>query len=62
VSGSLEGRYIEHVGHLHEHFVDPIRIRAGRYLAPTAPGNSMEMLAESRQNHSYPDAPVWSDA
>ena len=29
---------IEHAGHLHEHFVDPIRIERGRYLAPAQPG------------------------
>ena len=29
VSGSLEGRMIEYVDHLHEHFVDPVVIRDG---------------------------------
>ena len=29
---------IEYVDHLHEHFVDPVVIRDGRYRAPTAPG------------------------
>ena len=36
VSGSTEGRVIEYVDHLHEHFVDPVRIERGHYLAPTA--------------------------
>jgi L-fuconate dehydratase len=48
VSGSLEGRLIEFVDHLHEHFVTPVEVRDGRYLAPTAPGAGTEMLAESR--------------
>ena len=30
VSGSLDGRMIEYVDHLHEHFVDPVVIRDGR--------------------------------
>ena len=34
VSGSLEGRVIEYVDHLHEHFVDPRSRRGGRYLVP----------------------------
>ncbi len=38
VSGTTEDRVIEYVDHLHEHFTDPVRIRNGHYLAPTAPG------------------------
>ncbi len=48
VSGSKEGRLIEFVDHLHEHFVIPTDIRGGNYMAPTAPGTGMEMKAESR--------------
>src|SRR5258708_17743855 len=35
VSGSLENRVCEYVDHPHEHFIDPARVKAGRYLAPT---------------------------
>ena len=35
VSGSLEDRVIEYVDHLHEHFLDPVVIREGRYRLPT---------------------------
>ena len=38
VSGSLEDRVTEYVDHLHEHFVDPVVMKHGRYLPPTAPG------------------------
>jgi L-fuconate dehydratase len=48
VSGTLDGRVIEYVDHLHEHFVTPVQIRDGRYVAPTAPGAGTEMLAGSR--------------
>jgi L-fuconate dehydratase len=47
VSASLDGRVIEFVDHLHEHFVTPVVLRGGRYQAPTAPGSGAEMLAES---------------
>jgi L-fuconate dehydratase len=47
VSGELEGRMIEFVNHLHEHFVDPVRVSGGRYAAPTLPGASTEMLTAS---------------
>jgi L-fuconate dehydratase len=59
VSGDLSGRMIEYVDHLHEHFVDPVRIRNGRYLAPERPGYSAEMLPESLRRHGFPDGEVW---
>ncbi len=42
VGASLDGRMVEYVDHLHEHFIDPVVIRDGRYLLPTAPGYSVE--------------------
>jgi L-fuconate dehydratase len=59
VSGSKEGRVIEYVDHLHEHFSDPVVIASGHYTAPAAPGFSARMLPESIAAHSYPDGPVW---
>jgi L-fuconate dehydratase len=59
ISGSMEDRAIEFVDHLHEHFVDPIRIRAGRYLAPTVPGFSAEMRGQSLERHLFPDGAEW---
>jgi L-alanine-DL-glutamate epimerase-like enolase superfamily enzyme len=47
VSGRLDGRVIEFVDHLHEHFVTPVEVRGGRYRAPTAPGAGTEMYAAS---------------
>ena len=48
VSGSSESRMIEYVDHLHEHFVDPVVIKDGQYIAPMMPGSSAEMYAHSR--------------
>jgi L-fuconate dehydratase len=53
VGGSLEGRVVEYVDHLHEHFVDPCVVSGGRYRAPTAPGYSAEMHAESLARYAY---------
>ncbi|MEJ3749993.1 L-fuconate dehydratase [Actinomycetes bacterium KLBMP 9797] len=61
VSGSTENRVIEYVDHLHEHFVDPVVIRGGRYVTPTAPGFSATMRPESLAAYSYPDGPIWKD-
>ena len=55
VSGTAEGRMIEFVDHLHEHFVTPVVVEGGRYLAPVAPGAGTEMLAESIAAHRYVD-------
>jgi L-fuconate dehydratase len=62
VSGDMSGRMIEYVDHLHEHFVDPVRIRNGRYLAPERPGYSAEMRPDSLRRHSFPDGEVWQTA
>jgi len=60
VSGSTEARVIEYVDHLHEHFVDPVVIRRGHYLAPTAAGSSATMRPGSLASHRFPDGAVWA--
>jgi L-fuconate dehydratase len=59
VSGSLENRVVEWVDHLHEHFRDPAVVRDGRYLAPLAPGYSIEMLPESLARYEFPGGAAW---
>jgi L-fuconate dehydratase len=59
VSASLENRVAEFVDHLHEHFVEPVRIRKGRYLVPQTPGYSTEIRSETLSQYSYPSGPVW---
>ena len=61
VSGSLAGRTCEYVDHLHEHFVDPVRLRGGRYVAPQAPGYSAEIKAESLQRFAFPQGASWRE-
>jgi L-fuconate dehydratase len=61
VSGTLEDRVIEYVDHLHEHFVDPVVIRDGSYVTPTAPGFSAEMTPDSLDAHLFPGGSVWTD-
>jgi L-fuconate dehydratase len=60
VSGSMDGRVIEFVDHLHEHFVSPAQIRHGRNVAPDAPGAGAQMHASSVAAFSYPDGPEWA--
>jgi L-fuconate dehydratase len=60
VSGSWDGRVCEFVDHLHEHFVEPCRIRNGRYLPPRLPGYSTEMRPESRARFGFPGGVAWN--
>lgn len=53
VSGVIEGRVIEFVDHLHEHFLDPCVIRDAAYMPPKMPGFSIEMKPESRQEYLF---------
>jgi L-fuconate dehydratase len=61
VSGTTTDRVIEYVDHLHEHFLDPVVVERGRYRAPTAPGFSAQMRAESIAEYLYPSGPVWRE-
>ncbi len=61
VSGSTEDRVIEYVDHLHEHFLEPVRMRDGRYLAPEAPGFSAEMDRDTLARFRFPDGKIWSE-
>jgi L-fuconate dehydratase len=61
VSGSWEDRRIEYVDHLHEHFLDPVVIEAGRYVTPVLPGYSAQMRAETLADYAFPDGSVWLD-
>jgi L-fuconate dehydratase len=61
VSASLDGRILEWVDNLHEHFRHPAVVRSGRYLAPAAPGYSIEMLPESLDHFEFPNGPAWRD-
>ena len=60
VSGSLENRTCEFVDHLHEHFVEPVRLRGGRYLVPDAPGYSAEIKPDSLRAYAYPSGEAWT--
>jgi L-fuconate dehydratase len=62
VSGSWEGRVIEYIDHLHEHFETPARVEEGRYRVPVGPGGGGRILPASVAAHRYPDGPVWTDA
>jgi len=59
LSGTMDGRQIEWIDHLHEHFTAPARVDRGRYVAPTEPGASAEFRPESLTEFSFPGGPAW---
>ena len=60
LTGTTEDRVIEYVDHLHDHFLDPVVIREGRYTAPTVPGFSAAMRPESLARYTYPGGAFWA--
>ncbi len=62
VAGSTQGRIIEYVDHLHEHFVDPVVIEDGCYRAPEYAGFGATMKADSIRRFTFPGGPEWNGA
>ncbi|MEP5730412.1 MAG: L-fuconate dehydratase [Sulfitobacter sp.] len=54
IAGTYEGRVIEFVDHLHEHFIDPCIIKNAAYMPPTSAGFSIEMHAQSLIDYAVP--------
>ena len=61
VAATHTDRVLEYVDHLHEHFTDPVRVVAGRYLAPTEPGFSATLRPESLRAYEFPHGAVWQE-
>ena len=59
VSGPHTDRSLEYAAHLHEHFVVPVEIQHGSYVAPRAPGGGAELVPDSLASHTYPTGSVW---
>ncbi|MCE4554304.1 L-fuconate dehydratase [Pelomonas cellulosilytica] len=53
IAGTREGRVIEYVDHLHEHFVDPCVVRDAAYMPPAAPGFSITMKQASLKAYTF---------
>ncbi|MBE7201244.1 MAG: L-fuconate dehydratase [Parafilimonas terrae] len=53
VSGIKDGRVIEYIDHLHEHFLDPCVIENAAYRPPRRPGFSIAMKPETLTAFAY---------
>ncbi|PYG34524.1 L-fuconate dehydratase [Pelagimonas varians] len=53
ISTEKDNKRIEYVDHLHEHFVDPCVVQNGAYMAPQAPGFSIEMKPQTLRDFEF---------
>ena len=53
IAGTREGRVIEYVDHLHEHFIEPCVIQNAAYMPPKLPGFSIEMKPQSLLDYEF---------
>lgn len=53
IAGTREGRVVEYVDHLHEHFKEPCIVRNAAYMPPMAPGFSIEMKPATLEDFQF---------
>ncbi len=62
VSSHSENQMCEYLNFLQDDvFVDPIKVKNGRYIAPDAHGWGLEMKEDFFTSHTYPVGSVWKD-
>ena len=61
VSGHHTSRVVEFVDHLHQHFLDPVQISGGNYIAPQRSGSGAEMHQTSIDEYSFPNGTYWKN-
>ncbi|WP_378946722.1 L-fuconate dehydratase [Mesorhizobium sp. ANAO-SY3R2] len=53
IAGTREGRVVEYVDHLHEHFKEPCVVSNAAYMPPSAPGFSIEMKPATLEDFRF---------
>ena len=53
IAGTREGRVVEYVDHLHEHFKEPCVVRNAAYMPPTAAGFAIEMTPATLEDFQF---------
>jgi L-fuconate dehydratase len=61
IAPSLENVVLEYSDHLHEHFVDRLRMVNARYQLPMRPGYSITMHDQSLADYEFPSGSVWKN-
>lgn len=61
IANSTEDRLTEYVDHLQEHFINPVSIKNGNYLLPTALGFGLEIKNETIKKYTFPNGSFWDN-
>ena len=62
VSSHSENQICEYLNFLQDDvFIEPIKVKDGRYIAPDAYGWGLEMKNEFFKSHTYPTGSIWKD-
>ena len=59
LTGTMQGRMITWIDHLHERFVAPAVVTGGRYLAPETSGAATRIRPQSLAEFSSPAGAAW---
>ena len=61
VSGKSAKRRIEFVDHLHEHFLEPVKIQNGNYRLPKLPGSGAQMHDQTLKKYEFVTGEYWKN-
>lgn len=61
VSGHSKTQLVEYIDFLQDAVEEPVRVKDGCYVTPTALGWGLEFKPQFLSDHSYPDGAVWSE-
>ncbi len=53
ISGDKSENVIEYVDHLHEHFINPVKLKNANYMPPDYPGFSIDLKPEVFKNYLF---------
>ncbi|WP_182866075.1 enolase C-terminal domain-like protein [Rhodopirellula sp. JC639] len=61
VSGHCQTQLVEYIDFLQDAVEQPVRVRDGCYVTPTAPGWGLEFRSAFIEQHRFPDGEVWKN-
>ncbi|QEG02880.1 L-fuconate dehydratase [Stieleria maiorica] len=61
VSGHSQTQLVEYIDFLQDAVEQPVRVREGCYVTPTAPGWGLEFRSAFIEQHRFPDGEVWKN-
>lgn len=61
VAGHSDTQLVEYIDFLQEAVEDPVKVRDGCYVTPTAPGWGLEFIPSFIEKYRFPDGTAWKD-